>query len=152
MNIQGTRFATIEYEPEDVIAVPDGLVGFPQSRRFLLVSNKEGSPFRWLQSLDVPELAFLLADPGGFGLSYNPEFPDWVAGALALEADTPALMFTTAAIPPGAPRDLTLNLAAPIVINALTRTGMQVVLDDPAYTMRYRVFDETSPQGEGVAA
>jgi len=152
MKIQGTRFATIEYEADDIIALPDGLVGFPRSRRFLIVNNKEGSPFRWLQSIEEPHLAFLVTDPSKFGLAYTPEFPDKVAEALDLEPTTPALMFTTAAIPPGLPHDLTLNLAAPIVINALTRTGMQVVLEDPAYTMRHRVFDEKSPQGAGAAA
>ena len=53
-----------------------------------------------------------------------------------------ALVYTTASIPHGRPRDMTLNLAAPIVISGATRLGKQIVLENEAYTMRHRVFAE----------
>lgn len=140
MKIDGTRFATIEYQAEDVVTFPEGLIGFPDYRNYVLVCTKDGSPFRWLQSVEEPALAFLVADPAHYVPDYSPEVPAAVVKALALDEKTPRLVYATAAIPPGNPTGLTLNLAAPLIINAESREALQVVVEDPAYTMRYKVF------------
>ena len=57
MQIQSTRFGTIEYGDEDTIIVRDGLLGFPNCTQFLVINHKEGSAFRWLQSLEEPDVA-----------------------------------------------------------------------------------------------
>lgn len=142
MKIEGTRFATIEYQNEDVVTFSEGLIGFPECRRYVLVCTKEGSPFRWLQSVEEPALAFLVADPSHFVPDYEPEMPSSSIKTLTLSEQTPRLVFATAAIPPGNPQGLTLNLAAPIIINAESRHALQVVIEDPAYTMRYKVYQK----------
>ena len=38
--------------------------------------------------------------------------------------------------------DLTANLIAPIVINARTRKGKQIVLDRSPYTTKHRLFPQ----------
>lgn len=151
MKIEGTRFGVLEFESEDVIRFPQGMIGFPESRQFVLISTKEASPFRWLQSLDQPELAFLLADPDAYLPAYQPELPDAQLQSISLEENAPVLIYATATIPSGRPQDMTLNLAAPVVINADERLAAQVVLEEGAYTMKHRVFDSVS-QGETQAA
>lgn len=152
MNISGTRFGSIEYTAEDVVSFDEGLIGFSKLCRHILVSTKEGSPFRWLQSLDEPSLAFLLTDPVAFVDGYAPAMTDAEAESLALCEDTPRLLYTTASIPAGCPNDMTLNLVAPIVINAVTRKAKQIVLDDHAYTIRHRVFPAADRTSEKKAA
>ena len=152
MNITGTRFGTIEYTEEDLIAFADGLIGFPAMTDFLLLHHKPESPFRWLQSLQEPAVAFLVTQPQGFVPEYLPEISDEDAARLKIDAEKPALLLTTAAIPKGEPKDMTLNLAAPIVINADARIGRQVVLDDNLYTVRHRVFPQADRVNESVAA
>jgi len=44
---------------------------------------------------------------------------------------------------------MTLNLAGPLVINAAERIGRQIVLEDKAYPVRHRVFNQGE---EGKAA
>ncbi len=140
------RFGAIEYRPEDVLNFAGGLLGFPACDRFVLIEHKEGSPFRWLQSLDEPSVAFLVVDPGHFVEDFAPEMPDCVANALGLECETPRLVYTIVTIPPGKPRAMTINLAGPIVVNAENRSARQVVLEDVRYPIRFPVFQERQEQ------
>lgn len=142
------RFGAIEVEPADTVTFPEGILGFPNSRRYVVIQHTEDSPYRWLQSLDEGTLAFLVTDPGLFVPDYAPEMPDRDAEALKLDANTPQLVYTIVTIPSGNPREMTLNLAGPLVINAAERLGRQIVLEDKAYPVRHRVFK----QEEGKAA
>jgi flagellar assembly factor FliW len=142
MTISGTRFGEIEFAPTDVLFLKEGLIGFPKMQEFILLSHKEASPFRWMQSVQEPTMAFLCALPQHFVPEYNPELPVSVVEGLSLEDATERYVLTTATIPSGCPDDMTLNLAAPILVNANTRSALQFVLDDEAYTVKHRVFPE----------
>lgn len=141
----GTRFGAIEYTDEDVLSLLDGLVGFPNLRDFVLLAHKPDSPFKWLQSLDEPALAFLVVDPAGYVEGFSPELSKADTGALHLSESTAKLVLTTAAIPGGKVEEMTLNLAAPIVLNLEARIGKQVVLDSDGYNIRHRVFPQANP-------
>jgi flagellar assembly factor FliW len=140
LTITGSRFGNIEYEDPDVITFHDGLVGFPSVTRFVILCPREDKPFRWLQSIDEPGLAFLITDPEAYVSGYAPLVGLSIARELSLEPNTPRLLFTTVNIPRGKPDEMTINLAGPLVINALERKGKQIVLEDGAYTTKYRVF------------
>ena len=140
MNIlSGTRFGTVEFDGADVLQIEGGLVGLPDLRRFVLFEAKPGSPFSWLQSLDEPSMAFLVADPA----RYVPEYEEKVARRCPEITD--AVVLATANVPAGKPNDTTLNLSGPIVVDATTRRGRQMILDDTAYTTRHRVFPHAEP-------
>lgn len=141
----GTRFGTLAFDPADVIAFPDGLIGFERLRDFVFVTAGAGSPFRWLQSLDDPSLAFLVADPDAFIPAYAPTLSKTALSALDLGSQAPYLLWVTANIPSGRPNDATLNLAGPVVVNPANRRGRQVVLDGEAYTVRHRAFARSEP-------
>ena len=143
MTITGTRFGEIDFGPSDVLFFTEGLIGFPTLHEFFLVSHKEESPFRWLQSVQEPTMAFLCAFPQHFMPEYNPDLSASTVEALKLKEDTDRYLLTTASIPAGKPNEMTLNLAAPILVNAITRGALQFVLDDEAYTVKHRVFPET---------
>lgn len=131
------RFGQIEYSAEDVVTMLDGVLGFPEFRQYLILQHKEGSPFRWLQSVDEPRLSFLVVDPCNFVPDYAPVMEIRHAQDLNLAEDTPRLVYTIVTIPQGKPEELTLNLAGPIVINAETRSAKQIVLEDSAYSIKY---------------
>ena len=132
--LTGTRFGAVEFDGEDVLQIEGGLVGLPSLQRFVLFEAKPGSPFSWLQSLDDPSMAFLVAEPSRYIPDYEREVARRYPGILD------AVVLATATVPAGKPRDTTLNLSGPIVLDAITRKGRQMVLEDAAYTTRYRVF------------
>lgn len=148
--LNDTRFGRIEFIDEDVVTFPEGLVGFPQMNSFLVLSSKPDSPFRWLQSIEAPAIALLVADPLAFEPEYAPKLDE--SGQSWAESQGSLLLLTTASIPRGKPDELTLNLAGPILIGTESRIGKQFVLDDEAYTIKHRVIRQTSADTDKVAA
>ncbi len=148
--VSTTRFGEIHVDDADVVTFTEGLVGFADARRFVLIQHKEGSPFRWMQCLEVADLAFLVVDPAVFVPDYAPEMPSGVVRQLNLQEETPRLVYTTVTIPRGRPNDMTLNLAGPIVVNLATQTAIQVVLEDDRYPIRQRVFPAQDAGGEAA--
>jgi len=143
-----TRFGTVGYIDADVVLFEDGLVGFPEHKRFLLLCHKPDSPFRWLQSLDEPQLAFLITDPVNWVQAYAPVVAAEEVGLLGLVESSPRLVYVTVTIPAGQPKEMTLNLAGPIVNDVERRIAIQLVLQDETYTTKHRVF----PQANRVSA
>ncbi len=152
MILHGTRFGDVDYTEEDVLTFHDGLIGFSSITQFIIVSGKPESPFRWLQSVEQPALAFLVTDPATFIEDFAPEISLSTAAEMKLTEDTPRFLFATVNIPKGKPDEMTLNLAGPLVVNAQTREGRQIVLEDEAYTIRHRVFQRAERTSGQVAA
>lgn len=140
--VDSTRFGRLEVEEEIVITFPDGMIGFETCRRFVVVRHDESSAFRWLQSLEVPSLAFPVIEPNQVRPDYAPTVSDADARALDLVSDSDALLFGIVTVPPLDPRKMTVNLLAPLVVNALTRQGRQVIVQDEEYTTRHSVVAE----------
>jgi len=152
LTITGSRFGNLDYEDKDIVTFDDGLVGFPTNTRFVLLCPWPDKPFRWLQSIDDPALAFLITDPEPYLEGYNPPLTGSIQRSLGLETDTPRLVFTTVNIPRGRPQEMSINLAGPLVINARERKGKQIVLEEGAYTTKYRVFQAADRvSGENAA-
>ena len=152
MKLKGTRFGDIEFLRNDVIHFVEGMIGFQQMTQFVVVNTKEGSPYRWLQSVQEPKLAFLVSIPESFMADYSPEISDADAAKLGLSPETEHLILVTTTIPTGNPKAATANLAAPVIINLETRQAKQVILDDEAYTIRYPIFSGSQAKAESDAA
>jgi len=134
MMIKTALFGDIEIDESYKINFISPILGFEEEKEFVLIRNDNDSPFYWLQSLNTPELVFLLADPFVF-------FPDYKPG-LEIEGDVGVYVIVTIA------EDFklsTANLIAPIVIDANNKTAMQVVLEDSGYTTRHRLFNIGNP-------
>jgi flagellar assembly factor FliW len=152
MILNNTRFGDIEFSDDDIITFIDGIIGFPDKATFLLLNHKPNTPFRWLQSIEEPSLAFLVAFPELLVPGYSPEIGLPVAKELDLTEETPKMLLTTVTIPAGKPEEMTTNLLGPIIINGLTMQAKQVVLADDLYTVRHRVFATTERVADKVAA
>jgi flagellar assembly factor FliW len=140
--IKTTRFGMLEVETELILTFPDGIIGFDSCTRYIVISTEDNGAFRWLQSLDRPELAFPILDPTTFRPDYAPVISDMDARLLELTSTTPFLLFCVVTVPSHAPREMTANLLAPVVINGLTRNGRQVIIQDEGYNTRHKVVDE----------
>lgn len=144
--LTGTRFGDLQVPEEQVFTFDEGLIGLPLLKRFCLIAAKEDSPFRWMQSLDEPSMAFLIADPNRYLEDYAPVMSDEQAAGLGLEIETPTLVYTTACIPPGRPEAMTLNLAGPLIFNLENRRAAQLVIEDEAYPTKFSAFAQAPLQ------
>ena len=75
MKIKSRPFGEIEIRDEDILDLPDGLIGFEEYTRYVLLSIPEEAPFSWLQSVEDPGLAFVVINPlEVFGEKFKPAF------------------------------------------------------------------------------
>ena len=70
MQIESTRFGTLEVRDDTVITFPDGLIGLPGTR-YALVAQSEKTPFYWLHSVEDPDVAVPVTMPWLFFADYE---------------------------------------------------------------------------------
>ena len=133
MEIESTRFGRLDVDDERVITFPAGLLGFPDHRRFALIQTGEENYFFWLQSVDDPNLAFVVTDPSTFFKDYQVPVRDETRQELQL-ADEGFLQVFVICNKVG--DWLTGNLLGPILVNAENRLAQQVVLTEKKWTTR----------------
>ena len=141
-HFETARFGVIDVDADLVVTFSEGLIGFENCREYVVVRHDDNSPFRWLQSLDLPGVAFPIVEPNSFRPDYAPTISDSDARTLNLKRDTPTLLFVTVSVPGHDPRALTANLLAPLVINGEARQGKQVIVQDDGFTTRHEVVKE----------
>ncbi len=128
MLIQNTRFGDLEFDEEEIIFLDEGLLGFPMSKRYLLFSYADKSAFFWLQSVDEPEIAFIVINPFDFFSELEFVLSDEDAYDINLGHKEDSEVFTLVAIPEGSPEEMRTNLAGPVVVNVKNRHGKQVLM------------------------
>jgi flagellar assembly factor FliW len=135
MQINSQRFGVVDLEDDAVLNFPAGIIGFSREHAFALIPHQGSSYLAWLQSVTTPGLAFPVVSAHAFGEKY----PDVPVGGAALaagvqgnEEDYAVLIVLCAPI--GQPA--TVNLLAPIIVNAQTHTGAQVILEGSRFSTR----------------
>lgn len=139
MKIETTRFGAVDVDEKKIIEMPYGMLGFPNSKRFVMFQHKENSPFYWYQSLDDPSLAFVITSPFLFLPDYQVDLKDalkrmsWeeMGNGYTLE------LYVVVSIPKGSPEKMTANLIGPILINEKLCQAVQMVLYDTQYPHRF---------------
>jgi flagellar assembly factor FliW len=133
MEIQTSRFGRMTVDEERVMTFPRGLLGFPNHNSFALVKTGEENYFFWLQSLDDPNLAFVVTDPAIFFKDYQVPVREETSTELQLSDANFLQMFV---ICNKVGDWLTGNLLGPILVNANNRLATQVVLTEKKWTTR----------------
>ncbi len=127
MKIKNLQFGEIEFDESMIIEFKDGLIGFENYKKYLLINSGNDEMFLWLTSIDEPELVFPL-----FGIRMiEEEFPQdenlEAFGIVKLNSD---------------PAQITINLKAPVYLNQNEKTGFQKILDEEKYPVNYNLFKE----------
>jgi flagellar assembly factor FliW len=113
-----------------------GIPAFPHARRFRLQQwGSADTAFSLMQSLDDPDLAFVVTHPGLFFPEFEVDLDDDVAERLGLRQPEDAIVLVIVTIRERA-ADATANLLGPIVVNKRTNEAMQVVLHNSPYDVR----------------
>lgn len=146
MQIPTKRFGPVEIDLSQVLTFPEGLVGFPDCREYVVVDlgGAEGG-LKILQAVHEPDLGFVTLDPNWAFGRYDPDLcPSDLEG---LDVDSPGdLLLLSVVTVPKDIRKMTANLQAPLVINPKKRIGKQVILTSPEYTTRHGVLKALESQ------
>ncbi|MBW2092234.1 MAG: flagellar assembly protein FliW, partial [Deltaproteobacteria bacterium] len=123
-----------------LISIPGGLIGFSDQERYVIIEHKPESPFFWLQAVDRPDLAFVIASPYVFRRDYDVQVSKAVLTDLGIEEQQDMAIYVIVTIPHGRPQDMTANLLGPLIINTKSRIVRQIILDDDRYSHQHPII------------
>jgi len=127
------RFGECTYSQSDVIAFPWGIPGFAHHRRWLVLTLETHRGFFWMQSLDDVSVALPVATPWAIFDSYDPKLPAYAYVSLDVKDPTDFTLLCVVVAQAGG-GTMTMNLAAPIVVNLRTRNARQVLCENSSYS------------------
>jgi len=142
LNINTNRFGVITVSSEDIVTFPEGLIGFRNHKRYVLLEPEEIAPFKWLQSVDEEWLAFVLIEPLFLVDEYDIEINAEFASELKLLSPSDADIYVIVTVAEN-PQNATANLQAPIIMNPKLRIAKQVILIDSSHSIRYSILEST---------
>lgn len=138
MKLETRYFGNIEVEDSSVIHFDEGIPGFEDQHNFVILNNydtEEPVPFMWLQSVDDPNLAFVITIPFFMRPDYAFDIPTDICENLDIASPEQVGVYTICHIT-GSIESMTMNLRNPIIINAKNQRAMQIMISDSRYTTR----------------
>jgi flagellar assembly factor FliW len=137
--IKTSRFGLVELKSEDVLTFNEGLLGFKDLRQFVLLDDPNDDIFAWLQSCEVPSVAFPVLEPELFGHKYAISFNRTDLESLQMKSEQNPVFLNIITIPDD-PTMMTANIKAPIVINLEKKVARQCVLQDNNLAIKEPIF------------
>jgi len=146
MKVITTRFGVLDIQEDQVISLVEGMLGFSEVTRFALINDELGEPFKWLQSLDDPSLAFVVVDPSRILPEYQFSVKREKVKAVEVKSVDDLTVLVIVTMAPNV-LEVTVNLQGPIIINKHNRLAVQLVLNDPQFSTRHALFTD-APETE----
>ena len=132
MRIKSTFFDEIEFDEKDIILLEKGLVGMPDLKGFVLMDFSDDSVLHWLQSVDEPNIGFIVSDPTIFDPGYTITVDSETKKDLKMDRDDEMVVMTIVSVKDKGGK-VTGNLQGPLVVNATKHVGCQMILDPDSY-------------------
>lgn len=143
MNIQTKYLGELDIDEGKILIFPNGILGFENSKEFVLLDLPENPYFKFLQDIKNSYVSFLLINPWDFFKDYDVNLADEELKKIGIFEKEENNMAIFSVVTLGSSfKDSTGNLLAPIVINLSERRGRQLVLNDSVYTTRHKLFPE----------
>ncbi|MBU5670951.1 flagellar assembly protein FliW [Paenibacillus brevis] len=139
MLIRTARFGELEVNEQDLWTMKNPILGFESNRQFVVLPQND-SPFEYYQSIDDEHLTFVLADPFVFFNDYEFSLDQrWMD---MLQIGTSEEVSVRVIVTVRSPRDISLNLKAPLVLNTRVKEAAQIILDVPGYMTRHSIVEQ----------
>ncbi len=152
MEINTSRFGNLKVNNDSIITFPEGIPGFIDFRKYVLLKKDNNKIFFFLHSVESKDLMFILTNPYFFILDYTFKLPDDDCVVLNLK-DNKAIeklgIFVIVKIDND--KNVFLNLKAPICINFEQNLGKQVILYNSDYSHQYKLEVQKNTGSEKFA-
>jgi len=139
MKIKTKAFGEVEVSEKQRISFKEGIFGFEDVHKFVLLDTEEASPFYWLQSEEIPEIAFLVVEPKMIIPDYKLDIDKKELSEIEVEKDEDILIFSIVTIYDD-PQNITVNLLGPLVLNKYKHKGKQLINQNDTYSVRHPLF------------
>ncbi len=140
MRVKTKAYGEIDADERQRVSFPAGLLGFEKFKDYILLDARQ-KPFFYLQSTDVPDLAFILIDPFLFRPDYSLDVNDDSLVDIGVAQPDDVLVFAIVTVP-GEGGSVTANLMRPLIINKANRLGIQTILGDTRWRVKHDIMAE----------
>ena len=152
MTIETKLFGEIAVDESKLISFPQGIIGFPELKDFLLIHDGDGNGnIKWMQSVQEPAFAMPVVDPLTVIPEYNPDIEDELLKPLGEITEENMLVIVTITVPKEIEK-MTVNLKAPIIINSESRKAAQLIIDSDSYQVKFPIYEILKAAKEKAAA
>ncbi|WP_034445583.1 flagellar assembly protein FliW [Butyrivibrio sp. AE2032] len=150
MKLATRIFGEVEVEDSKIIEFPNGIIGFPDMKRFTLMHDEEqgSGTIKWLQSIDEPGFAMPVMDPLVVCPDYKPEIDKDKIEGIGELTDDDILVLVTVTVPHDLTK-MTVNLMGPFIINVKDMKGAQCIVDNDDYPVKFPIYDILQKNKEG---
>ena len=152
MLVKTKYFGEVDLDEAKILTFDQGMMGFENLKKYAILYNidkKQDSTVSWLQSLEKEELAFPVIDPFLVDAGYDPVVNDeYLEGLGEFKAEDLVVLLTITVTEKI--EDITANFKAPIVINAATGKGCQVIAENQDYKVKQGIYDMLKQKKEGT--
>lgn len=127
VTIHSPDFGDLEIFANNIFYFENGLLGFENLNNFVLITDDDIAPFKWLMSIEEPSIIFPLVSPFLILNDYN------AGKEIDLEQN---VLFAVVTLNDGK-GNISANLKAPIVLNSNDLTGDQRILPTDRYNVNH---------------
>lgn len=148
MLIDTDRFGTFDTKESKIIKFPLGLPGFEDLFKFIILEVNNTKPIFWLQSTENKFIALPVIISFEILEDYNIDVRENELDELNIDSKNDLLIMNVVVIPSDL-KEMTVNLAAPILINAKRGIGKQIIIDANELPIRFPVYEAVMKSLEG---
>lgn len=127
-----TRFGRLEVDSDKVIHFPNGLIGFKEIKRFILMDYKD-TFLKWLQAVDDRDIAFIVVPAFEFFPDYEVKLDIQTKKLLEIKNEEDIVVFLMLRVEG---EEVTANLQGPLILNSISMKGIQAVNEDTSFSCR----------------
>ncbi|WP_108307327.1 flagellar assembly protein FliW [Metalysinibacillus jejuensis] len=139
MKIETKFLGEVDIVEEDIYTFENGLPGFEDLTKFVLIPLDADLPLVILQSTEQAQVGFVMAFPFAFKADYAFDLSEEDTKALHIETEDEVLPYAIVTMNDTFYKS-TINLLAPIILNITKKCGKQIVLgDNKKYSLHYQI-------------
>lgn len=141
MHVNTKFLGSIEVEQNNIISFEQGLPGFAGLHDFVLLPVEGNPALNYLQSVQEANVCFILMNPFLIVEDYEIDISEEAVELLKIEKAEDINLFAVLTVTDNI-KDITANLAAPVIVNASNNKARQEILSGGKYEIRYKLYRE----------
>ena len=155
MQIDTIRFGQVDIDESKLIEFEEGIPGLEEYHEYALLQFEDSYPIMWLQSTEDRGVCLPVMDTFAVIDDYVFDIDDSDVRELELNGPENLYVASVLVIPEDISK-MTVNLAAPIIVNTATGKARQILLSGTDYNVRAPAFPDIRKailrEGEGADA
>jgi len=138
IDIERLGLTNVTVDPETLFTFPEGIAGFEDCKRFKLFHEEGRATVFWLQCIDDTTIMFPIVAPESIDIEYQIELSDADCTLIGLQYPEEAAVVVIVYRNEADGGKITANTRSPVILNLVSRKGMQKILQDVHPTLLYR--------------